>query len=288
MAVDRTMKLAHPPMAPCGDEVWRLVACAVPPVLAVKTRRIESLEVVIVLFAASFTHTVIVDCDAPLAGMGFGDAVAKRWLAAPVPVNEMVAEAGVSPLDVAVAVHDSTSASLIVNFTVVPNAAVLAVAGLPPPPAGVVLRTVAPHVAELFGWLRVNVIAVVPKNLLPPASCTCTVTSQLELLLDVVVGVFEHVLPMIASLDAGPDAVTEAMAEPLCTPGMVAVIVQLPGAPVVVRVAVAVLAPAGMVVWIGETLQIPPLSTLKVTVWLVCAVVVAPLESFNVAVMVVV
>lgn len=91
---------------------------------------------------------------------------------------------------------------------------------------------------------------------------------------------------MIASFDAGPEAVTDAVAEPLCTPGTVAVIVQLPGAPLVVSVALALLAPAGIVVWVGETLQMPPLSTLYVTVCDVGAVVVAPLASFSVAVIV--
>jgi len=74
-----------------------------------------------------------------------------RWVAAPVPVKEIVDDAGVRPADVAVAVHDSTSASLIVYVTVVPVEAVLAVAGFPPPPTGVVLCTVAPQTAELFG-----------------------------------------------------------------------------------------------------------------------------------------
>jgi hypothetical protein len=149
--VDLTMKLAHPPMALCGEVLTSVVACTVPPVLAVNTRRRESEELVIVLLDASLTQMVSVDCDEPLAGIGFGAAVATRWVAAPVPEKEIVDDAGVRPADVAVAVHDSTSASLIVYVTVVPVEAVLAVAGFPPPPTGVVLCTVAPQTAELFG-----------------------------------------------------------------------------------------------------------------------------------------
>jgi|SRR5579859_4424414 len=145
------MKVAQPAVAACGVELIIVVACAVPPVLDVNTRSIESLAPVTVLFAASLTHTLIVDCDAPFAGMGFGDAVATRCVAAPVPVNEIVPAAGVSPLEVAVAVQASATASLIVNFTVVPLDEVFAVAGFPPPPAGVVVVTVAPQSVVVFG-----------------------------------------------------------------------------------------------------------------------------------------
>lgn len=80
------------------------------------------------------------------------------------------------------------------------------------------------------------------------------------------VGVFEQELPVIASFAAGPDAVTTADAEPLCRPDTAAVTVQLPGAPVVVSVALVLLPPVLIVALVGETLQIAPLSTLKVTV----------------------
>ena len=151
VVVERAMKEAQPAVAACGVELINVVPCAVPPVLDVNTRSIESLAPVTVLFAASFTQTVIVDCEAPLAGIGLGDAVATRCVAAPAPVNEIVPAAGVSPLEVAVAVHASATASLIVNFTVVPPDDVLAVAGLPPPPAGVVVVTVAPQSVVVFG-----------------------------------------------------------------------------------------------------------------------------------------
>ena len=106
---------------------------------------------VTVLFAASFTQTEMVDCEEPFAGIGFGAAVATRCVAAPVPLNEIVVEAGVSPLDVAVAVQASATASAIVNFTVVPLDAVPEVAGFPAPPLGVVLVTVAPQTTLVFG-----------------------------------------------------------------------------------------------------------------------------------------
>jgi len=106
---------------------------------------------VTVLFAASFTQTEMVDCEEPFAGIGFGAAVATRCVAAPVPLNEIVVEAGVSPLDVAVAVQASATASAIVNFTVVPVDEVLAVAGFPAPPVGVVTVTLAPHTTLVFG-----------------------------------------------------------------------------------------------------------------------------------------
>ena len=78
-----------------------------------------------------------------------------------------------------------------------------------------------------------------------------------------------QVLPVITSLAAGPDALTVAVAEPEDRPGTDAVTVQLPGAPLVVSVAVVLLDPAEIVEFVGDTLQIPPLSTLNVTVWAV-------------------
>lgn len=114
-------------------------------------RLIESVAPVTVLFAASLTQTVIVDVATPFAGIGFGEAVAPRCVAAPEPLNEIVLDAGVSEPDVAVAVHDSAVASEMWNVTVVPVDGVLAVAGLPVPPAGVVLVTVAPQWVVVLG-----------------------------------------------------------------------------------------------------------------------------------------
>lgn len=151
VVVERTVNVAHPPLDACGVVLMSVVPCAVPPVLDVNTRSIESVAPVTVLFAASLTQTLIVDCDEPFAGMGLGDAVATRCVAAPVPVKEIVVAAGVRPLEVAVAVHASATASLIVNFTVVPVDDVLAMAGLPPPPVGVVLVTVAPQSVVVLG-----------------------------------------------------------------------------------------------------------------------------------------
>jgi hypothetical protein len=121
-------------------------------VLEVNARLIESLAEVTVLFPASLTQTVIVDVDEPFAGIGFGEAVALRWVAAPEPLNEIVVDAGVSDPEVAVAVQDSAVASEMWNVTVVPVDGVLAVAGLPVPPAGVVLVTVAPQWVVVPGW----------------------------------------------------------------------------------------------------------------------------------------
>jgi hypothetical protein len=253
-------------------------------VLDVNTRSIESVALVTVLFAASFTQTVIVDTDDPFAGMGLGDALATRCVAGPAPANEIVAAAGVSPVEVAVAVHASATASAIVNFTVVPVDDVLAEAGLPEPPAGVVVVTAAPHRVVVLGWVIVTVMAVGPKTWLPPASWTWMVTSQLEPAAELVVGVLLHVLPVIMSLLAGPAAMTDAVAEPDVRPGTDAVTVQVPGAPVVVSVDVVLLAPAPMVAVVGETLQMPALSTENVTVRAVCVVAVTPLASFSVAV----
>jgi len=123
---------------------------------------------------------------------------------------------------------------------------------------------------------------------LPPASCTWTVRSQVEPGLALVVGVLEQVLPVITSLAAGPEAVTDATAEPEESPGTDAVTVQLPGEPVVVSVVVVLLEPAPIVAVVGETLQMPPLSTLNVTSCADGAVAVTPLASFSVAVTVVV
>src|ERR1700704_4182362 len=113
----------------------------------------ESVAPVTVLFAASFTQTVIVDWDDPFAGIGFGDEVAARWVAGPAPTNEIVVVAGVSPVELAVAVHASATASAIVYATVVPLVEVVAVAGLPTPPAGVVPVTVAPQSVAVLGWV---------------------------------------------------------------------------------------------------------------------------------------
>jgi hypothetical protein len=287
VVVDLTMNVAQPLLVVTGDVVRSVVPWLLPPVLELNARSIESVTVVTVLFAASLTHTVIVDCELPFAGIGFGDAVADRCVGVPAPVNEIVAVVGVRPVDVAVAVQASATASLIVNFTVVPDAEVLAVAGLPDPPAGTVLVTVAPHSVALFGWVIVSVIAVGPNTWLPAASWTWTVRSQVEPLDALVVGVLEQVLPVTASFAAGPAAVTDAVAEPDCRPGTDAVTVQVPGAPLVVSVVVVLLEPAPIVAVVGDTVQMPVLSTLNVTVSAVPAVAVAPLASFSVAVTVV-
>lgn len=142
--VERTANAAQPFVAACEVAVTGLVPCEAPPVLEVNTRLIESVALVTAL-AASLTQTVIVDWDDPFAGIGFGAALATRCVAVPAPTKLIVLDAGVSPVEVAVAVHDSTTASAIVNVTVVPLVRVLAVAGLPAPPAGVVLVTVAPQ-----------------------------------------------------------------------------------------------------------------------------------------------
>ena len=282
--MDRATNAAQPPEAGWGDEVVRVVACDAPPVLEVNTRLIESVAFVTVLFPASLTQTVMVDCELPFAGIGFGDAVAARCVAGPPPANEIVVAAGVRPVEAAVAVHGSAVASLIVNFTVVPLDAVLAVAGLPVPPAGAVPVTVAAHAVALLGRVIVSVTAVGPKTLLPPASCTWTVTSQVEPGVWLVVGVFEQVLPVTASFAAGPEAVTDATAEPEESPGTDAVTVQLPGEPVVVSVDVVLLEPAPIDAVVGDMLQMPLLSTLNVTSCADGAIAVAPLASFSVAV----
>jgi len=151
VVVDFTKNEAQPAIAFCGLALTSVVAWAVPPVLDVNTRLMLSAAEVTVLFAASFTQTVMVDCEEPFAGIGLGAALAARCVAVPVPAKEIVVDAGVSPLDVAVAVQASATASAIVNFTVVPVDEVLAVAGFPAPPVGVVLVTLAPHTTLVFG-----------------------------------------------------------------------------------------------------------------------------------------
>jgi len=247
LLVDCTTKEAQPPDVTWGDEVCSVVACAAPPVLEVKARSIESITVVTVLLLASFTQTVIVEVETPLAGIGLGDAVALRCVGAPEPVNEIVVEAGVSEPDVAVAVHDSATLSAMWNVTVVPVDGVVAVAGLPLPPTGVVLTTVAPQCVTVPGLNISSVTGVGPKTLLPAASCTCTVTSHVEPGVLDAVGVFTQLLPVIASFAAGPAASTLAAADPDARPGTDAVTVQLPGAPVVVSVVVVLLDPCGIV-----------------------------------------
>src|SRR5438067_1728213 len=83
---------------------------------------------------------------------------------------------------------------------------------------------------------KARVIGVGPKTLLPAASCTWTVTSQVEPGTACVVGVLVQVFPVMASFAAGPALVTESDAEPGVSPATDAVTVQLPGAPVVVTV----------------------------------------------------
>jgi hypothetical protein len=153
LVVDVTVNAAHPLTAvfglPSGPVVARAPAM---PVVDVNTKAMESFALVTVLPDASFTQTVIVELDAPLRGIGFGETVAPSCVGAPAPMNEMGADAGVTPaVAVAVAVHVSTSASLMVNFTVVPLEEVVAVAGLPEPPAGRVLLTVAPQFVVVLG-----------------------------------------------------------------------------------------------------------------------------------------
>src|SRR5689334_2135553 len=117
VVVDLTSNVAQPETALCGLALRRVVPCAVPPVLEVNARPMLSVAEVTVLFAASFRQTEMVDCETPFAGIGFGLALAARCVTAPVPVKEIVVEAGVSPADVAVAVQASATASAIVNFT---------------------------------------------------------------------------------------------------------------------------------------------------------------------------
>jgi len=138
----------------------------------VRTRPIESVAVVTVLPPASLTQIVIVEVEAPLAGIGFGDALKLRALAVPKPVNEACAVALVSVPEVAVASQVSALASLTVNVTELPVAAVEAVAGLPAPPAGVVLATVAVQRVVVVVLYRLSVIEFTPKTGFPAASWT--------------------------------------------------------------------------------------------------------------------
>src|SRR6266498_810564 len=85
--VDCTKNAAHPALAICGLELMSVVACAAPPVLDVNTSWMESVALVTVLFAASLTQTVMVDWDAPFAGIGFGEALAMRCVGVPKPTN---------------------------------------------------------------------------------------------------------------------------------------------------------------------------------------------------------
>jgi hypothetical protein len=111
------------------------------------------------------------------------------------------------------------------------------------------------------------------------------VRSQVEPVVFAVVGVFEQVLPVITSLAAGPELTAVAVAEPEVRAGADAVTVQVPGAPVIVRVDDPEVVPGGTFTVAGATLQIAALSTLKVTVVVALAKdVAAPLASRNVAV----
>ena len=141
----------HPPVMTCGVEPVSVVACDAPPVLELKTRLIESFAEVTVFPAASLMQTVIVEVATPLAGIGFGETDAVSCVGVPKPVNEMVEVAAVSAPDVAVASQASAAASLSVNLTVVAVDGVLAVAGFPAPPAGVVLTVVAAQRVAVAG-----------------------------------------------------------------------------------------------------------------------------------------
>jgi len=103
----------------------------------------------------------------------------------------------------------------------------------------------------------------------------------------VLIATLLQVLAVNASLAAGPDAVTVAVALPEVRPVAAAVTVQEPGTPVMLSVVVAVLAPVAIVPEVGDTLQTDALSTDQVTVVLAVAVVVTPLASWRVAVAVV-
>lgn len=121
--------------------------------------------------------------------------------------------------------------------------------------------------------------------MLPAESCTCTVTSHVEPAVFAVVGVFEHALPVIMSIAAGPELTVVAVAEPDERVGAEAVTVQVPGAPVIVSVVVPEVVPGGTFAVAGETLQMAELSTLNDTVVVVLwNDVAAPLASRNVAV----
>ena len=109
--------------------------------------------------------------------------------------------------------------------------------------------------------------------------------SQVEPAVLAVVGVFAQVLLVIISWAAGPEPTAVAVAVPDVRVGAEAVTVQVPGAPVMVSVALPEVVPGGTFVVPGDTLQIAALSTLKVTVVVVLGNdVAAPLASRNVAV----
>lgn len=172
VVVDWTVKLAQPAVAACGLVVIVVVA----PPFTVLIRLIESVAPVpevTLLPAVSRTQTVMVEVEAPFAGIGFGVAVAVSCVAAPKPVNEAWAVAEVRPADDAVASHVWATASLIVNLTVLPVAPpVVAVAGFPAPPAGVVLTTVAAQAVVVPVLNRFRVIGVATKTGFPAASWT--------------------------------------------------------------------------------------------------------------------
>ena len=175
------------------------------------------------------------------------------------------------------------------NFTVEPVApAVVAVAGLPFVPAGLLLVTVAEQAVVVPVLYRFRVIGVATKTGLPEASWTWNVIAHVEPAVMLVVGVLVQVFAVIASLEAGPAAVDVAVLEPEVRPVDAAVTVQEPGTPVMVSVVVVELPPAAIVLDVGETLQTLPLSTENVTVVVAAAVVVTPFASVRVAVTVVV
>jgi hypothetical protein len=178
--VERTTKPTQPPVMAIGVVLCNVVAWDAPPVLEPNVSWIESVPFVTVFPDASFMQTVIVAVETPFAGIGFGATVVVSWVGAPKPENEMVAVVDVSAPDVAVASHASTTESLRVNLTVVPVDGVLAVAGLPVPPAGVVLTVVAEQSAVCAGRWLASVTGVGPKTRFPAASWTCTVTSHVE------------------------------------------------------------------------------------------------------------
>ena len=150
-----------------------------PLVLSRLIASVEPVPEVTLLPARSRTHTVTLEVAAPLAGIGFGTNVgAPRLFAGPKPVNDAVPVAAVSVPDVPVASQTSALASLMLKRTVEPVApAVLQVAGLPAPPAGTVLMTVAVQwVVVLPVCHRFSVTGVAVKTGLPAASWTWKVT----------------------------------------------------------------------------------------------------------------
>src|SRR5258708_2551283 len=103
--------------------------------------------------------------------------------------------------------------------------------------------------------------------------------SHVELGVCEVVGVLTQPFDVIASLLAGPAAVTVAVLEPEVRPVAAAVRVQEPGTPVMLRVVVVFVPLTAIVPEVGETLQTLALSTDHVTVVLVPLVVVTVLPS---------